>query len=236
MNRLVISGIKALLLSLGLIASLRAAQAADGDDDSVGPLVTLLASLPNPVAAKSQEVPPPPPPVPAVPTTGNDAGGAPSQVPSAVPLPSQTAPAAGQGSSTPAPSGSPRPTQSGQEPTRTPERPAPNRVAGEVRSPDIQFDRDGLVSMHTNEFDVRQVLELISRRSGMNILVSPKVSGTITSNFETVTFKIFSRQCSSLPTWWRRSKAGFTSSTRGKSSTDSRDRQERADLDQSLQA
>ncbi len=41
--------------------------------------------------------------------------------------------------------------------------------------------------MHTNELDVRQLLELISRRSGMNILVSPLVSGTITANFEGVT-------------------------------------------------
>ena len=33
------------------------------------------------------------------------------------------------------------------------------------------------------------MLELISRRSGMNILVSPKVSGTITANFEKVTIQ-----------------------------------------------
>jgi len=38
--------------------------------------------------------------------------------------------------------------------------------------------------MHVNELDVRQLLELLSRRSGLNILVSPKVSGTITANFE----------------------------------------------------
>ena len=48
----------------------------------------------------------------------------------------------------------------------------------------IQFDRNGLVTMHVNELDVRQLLELLSRRSGMNILVSPGVSGTITANFE----------------------------------------------------
>ena len=40
------------------------------------------------------------------------------------------------------------------------------------------------MTMHVNELDVRQLLELLSRRSGMNILVSPKVSGTITANFE----------------------------------------------------
>ena len=54
---------------------------------------------------------------------------------------------------------------------------------------EIQFDRSGLISMHTNELDVRQLLELISRRSGMNILVSPKVTGTITANFEKVTIQ-----------------------------------------------
>jgi general secretion pathway protein D len=41
--------------------------------------------------------------------------------------------------------------------------------------------------MHVNELDVRQLLELLSRRSGLNILVSPKVSGTITANFEGTT-------------------------------------------------
>jgi general secretion pathway protein D len=48
----------------------------------------------------------------------------------------------------------------------------------------IQFDRNGMVTMHVNELDVRQLLELLSRRSGLNILVSPKVSGNITANFE----------------------------------------------------
>ncbi len=43
--------------------------------------------------------------------------------------------------------------------------------------------------MHTSELDVRQLLELISRRSGLNILISPKVSGTITANFERVTIQ-----------------------------------------------
>ena len=41
--------------------------------------------------------------------------------------------------------------------------------------------------MHVNELDVRQLLELLSRRSGLNILVSPKVAGTITANFEGTT-------------------------------------------------
>jgi len=40
---------------------------------------------------------------------------------------------------------------------------------------------------HVNEGDLRQILELLSRRAGMNILVSPKVGGTVTVNFENVT-------------------------------------------------
>jgi type II secretory pathway component GspD/PulD (secretin) len=55
--------------------------------------------------------------------------------------------------------------------------------------PDIQIDQDGLVTMHINELDLRKVLEFLSRRSGANILVSPRVSGTITANFEGVTLQ-----------------------------------------------
>jgi general secretion pathway protein D len=62
-------------------------------------------------------------------------------------------------------------------------RPAPRPAAPDAEQ-QIQFDRNGLVTMHVNELDVRQLLELLSRRSGMNILVSPGVSGTITANFE----------------------------------------------------
>ena len=53
---------------------------------------------------------------------------------------------------------------------------------------EIQFDPNGLVThFHVNEGDLRQILELLSRRTGMNILVSPKVTGTVTVNFEGVT-------------------------------------------------
>ncbi len=79
-------------------------------------------------------------------------------------------------------------------PRQTPAQPpaARNRQAApRAASPDveqqIQFDDNGSVTMHTNELDVRQLLELLSRRSRMNILVSPKVTGTITANFEGVT-------------------------------------------------
>jgi len=182
---MVISGIKALVLSLGLVASLRAAEPAAGDDAFAGPSPTLLPLPPNPeAAAGGQEVPPPP-----VPAIGWGLGGGASQVPSAVPLPNATAPAAAQGSPPAAPVPAQGSTTPAQEPTRPPEKPAPTRPPGDVRSQEIQFDREGLVSLHTNELDVRQLLELISRRSGMNILISPKVSGTITANFEKVTIQ-----------------------------------------------
>ena len=58
------------------------------------------------------------------------------------------------------------------------------RAAAPETDQQVQFDRNGLVTMHVSELDVRQLLELLSRRSGMNILISPGVSGTITANFE----------------------------------------------------
>jgi general secretion pathway protein D len=78
-----------------------------------------------------------------------------------------------------------------QPPARTPPAQPAQRVPtppvpGEAEQ-QIQFDPSGLVTMHVNELDVRQLLELLSRRSGLNILVSPKVSGTITANFEGTT-------------------------------------------------
>jgi type IV pilus secretin PilQ/predicted competence protein len=51
----------------------------------------------------------------------------------------------------------------------------------------VVIDPNGLVTMHTNEVDLRKLLEILSRQSGANILVSPKVTGTITANFEGVT-------------------------------------------------
>ena len=79
------------------------------------------------------------------------------------------------------------PTQRPPNPTQPPTNPAPPAARRDQRTParpapinveqQIQFDRSGLVTMHVNELDVRQLLELLSRRSGLNILVSPKVSG-----------------------------------------------------------
>jgi hypothetical protein len=84
LKRVVISGIKTLLLNLKLIASLHA-EPADGDNPSAGPLVTLLASLPNPVVEPGGQE------VPHVLATGRGLGSVASQVPFALLLPCQTA-------------------------------------------------------------------------------------------------------------------------------------------------
>ena len=134
---MVISGIKALVLSLGLVASLRAVEPAAGDDVSTGPSLTLLPLPPNPeAAAGGQDVPSPP-----VPATGGDSASGAGQVPSAVPLPNATVPSAAQGSPPAALVPAQRSRSPAQEPTRPPEKPAPTRPTGEVRSPEIQFDR-----------------------------------------------------------------------------------------------
>jgi type IV pilus secretin PilQ/predicted competence protein len=69
------------------------------------------------------------------------------------------------------------------------ERGAQARPAAEAAQQKIQIDPNGLITMHVNELDVRQLLEFLSRRSGLNILVSPRVSGTITANFERVSLE-----------------------------------------------
>ena len=152
----------------------------------MAPALTLLSG------AGQQEVPPPPAPAPGRdPTEGAD------QVPAAAPLPVGSGPAQSATSPAPAPAGNgpnqgpaalrPSPAPRGTTAASGPQGGA--RPAAAAPPQEIQFDRDGLISLHTNELDVRTLLELISRRSGLNILVSPKVSGTITANFEKVTIQ-----------------------------------------------
>jgi general secretion pathway protein D len=76
------------------------------------------------------------------------------------------------------------PSNPGAQPAPRDRRQQGPRAAAPDAEQQIQFDRNGLVTMHVNELDVRQLLELLSRRSGLNILVSPGVAGTITANFE----------------------------------------------------
>jgi general secretion pathway protein D len=68
-----------------------------------------------------------------------------------------------------------------------PAQPRPPSAGGAQAAQEIQFDQSGLVThFHVNEGDLRQILELLSRRARMNILISPKVGGTVTLNFEGV--------------------------------------------------
>ena len=88
-----------------------------------------------------------------------------------------------------------RPSPPAASPPVAPARPAPGPNQGPAArsapavdvDQQVQIDEGGLVTMHVNELEVRKLLEFLSRRSGSNILVSPKVSGTITANFEGVT-------------------------------------------------
>ncbi len=90
--------------------------------------------------------------------------------------------AAGNQVRPPAPNPPPNPNQAGQADQRNrPQQPRPAPLDADQQ---VQFDPAGKVTMHVKELDVRQLLELLSRRSGVNILISPKVTGTITANFE----------------------------------------------------
>ena len=51
----------------------------------------------------------------------------------------------------------------------------------------LTMERTGKVSLHANERDIREILELISREASLNLLVSPGVSGTVSVNLDHVT-------------------------------------------------
>jgi hypothetical protein len=138
------------------------------EDQSVNQAV-LPAQIPSNLSARL-EGPSAPPDLEPLPSAGSQAGaGQPPPAEATRPLaPNPPQPAS--------------PAQPAQRDRRVPARPAPADAEQQ-----IQFDRGGLVTMHVNELDVRQLLELLSRRSGLNILVSPKVSGTVTANFEGTT-------------------------------------------------
>ena len=186
MNRTAITRINAIVVSLGLASAAHAVELAPPGEGQpfMGPALTLL-----PGAEQQQAPPPPPPAVGRAPAEGVN------QVPSVAPLPVGNG--AAESPTLPAPATSGNALNQGPATERSsaaakgtgavsgPPIPASSGVV--APSQEIQFDRDGLISMHTNELEVRQLLELISRRSGLNILVSPKVSGTITANFEKVT-------------------------------------------------
>ncbi len=48
----------------------------------------------------------------------------------------------------------------------------------------LEVDSSGQISLHANDLDIRQALELLSRQGRLNILVSPGVSGRVNVNLE----------------------------------------------------
>ena len=118
--------------------------------------------------------------------SAKDSSNAGEPPPSAEPLPSlgaQPPPVPRGDQRPPAP---PSPAATREAPRNQPAQTRP--AAAGVQPQDIQFDPKGLIThFHVNEGDLRQILELLSRRAGLNILVSPRVGGTVTVNFENVT-------------------------------------------------
>jgi type IV pilus secretin PilQ/predicted competence protein len=76
-----------------------------------------------------------------------------------------------------------------QEPTETrvPPPPPPAMPGVDPLADPPEPRGDGGVELHFENIDVRQVLELFSRREKLNVLISPNVSGPITVNLDGVT-------------------------------------------------
>ena len=69
---------------------------------------------------------------------------------------------------------------------------SPAPVAPTIREdvPQIEFDQvDGRITLHTGEVDVRRLFEVVSRRTGLSLAISPKVHGTIIADFEKVSIQ-----------------------------------------------
>jgi nucleoid-associated protein YgaU len=56
-----------------------------------------------------------------------------------------------------------------------------------IPTPDVTVDSTGRLSLHMNDLDIRQALELLSKQGRMSIMVAPAVSGRVTANLEGVT-------------------------------------------------
>ncbi|HEY2157702.1 MAG TPA: LysM peptidoglycan-binding domain-containing protein [Isosphaeraceae bacterium] len=51
----------------------------------------------------------------------------------------------------------------------------------------IQVDKRGRLTLHMDDLDIRRALEILSRQGGLNIMIAPGVTGTVTANLEGVT-------------------------------------------------
>ncbi|WP_145952376.1 LysM peptidoglycan-binding domain-containing protein [Paludisphaera borealis] len=161
MNRTRITGMSEFLLGLGLLLAPGGGLSARAQSPVDSPAMTPAPSDAPPFAAGSPFAASAEgkPPAPPTPSIGRSSQNE-AGGPTAAPLPSASS-------------------------TRGQTRPATRDDA-----PQIDFDQaDGLITLHTDELDVRRLLEVISRRSGLNLAISPKVQGTITANFEKVSIQ-----------------------------------------------
>ena len=53
----------------------------------------------------------------------------------------------------------------------------------------LQVNADGRITFHSDDLDVRRALEILSRQGGLNIMVSPGVTGRVTVNLEAATIE-----------------------------------------------
>jgi general secretion pathway protein D len=82
----------------------------------------------------------------------------------------------------------PEPKQVPPPPTPLPEvqsQPETRTKAGP--DPKISVGADGRITLHMDDLDIRRALEVLSRQSGLNIMLSPGVSGRVTANLEGAT-------------------------------------------------
>jgi hypothetical protein len=175
LNRIIVSGIKALVLGLGLIASLRAAQPvpAGVTADSSGALPQLPPDFQK--AAGRQQVSPS-----SVPANGGAPGRSENQapLPELVPLP-DTQDSQPRGRAT-----VPGPTVPLEWPIQPRMEPAPTGAPGAARPRKIR-----LYSLSARDEDVHHFLDRVASESGTTILVSPRVTARITRDFNGMTLE-----------------------------------------------
>ena len=130
--------------------------------------VALLGALSATSALAEDPAPPPLGPAPPA---------APAPIPAAEPLPRVVIPEATRSPST----------RVARLPQGVGAAPRPGAVgAGEVDRR-IRVDDRGRLTLHMDDLDIRRALEILSRQGGLNIMIAPGVTGTVTANLEGVT-------------------------------------------------
>ncbi len=138
--------------------------------------VALLGALMASSAMAEDPAPPPLDPAPTIVRGRPEAATA--QPPQAEPLPRASVPETIRGASPrlaqlPGSGATPRPAAGG---------------SGELDRR-IRIDGRGRISLHMDDLDIRRALEILSRQGGLNIMIAPGVTGTVTANLEGVTIE-----------------------------------------------